>query len=696
MDRKKYLKYFELIVSIILVILVSLKLYGFVQRRIIFGIAFLIVAVFVFAFIFNNTFKKFADFALKFRWLIALVIFIVCVSLRLHGSSIAIYNNYFPTQTDSEEAQDYYIMGKERQIRSDEWAVHTPVYFSQYYNDYNMKSNQMSISATNMVLDYYAPVKDITIIGKPFSWGYIMFGNEIGLSWYWCGMMIIMFMAAFEMFMILTKKNVRLSIVGMFMIGLSPVMQWWFVPHITIVFIYAMGLFDLGYYFFTAKTVWFKWFTTLLASLAVIGFALSIFPSCQLITALIVIALLIGCLIRDREDITFTAGQWYRIGVAVLIAGGTLGYYILRYWKDILWVMNSVYPGKRISVGGTNKLYDLFTDLTSMYLPYKDTENNSEIASYIHFAPIFILLFPRISRFLKDKKDRNELVGKILYIILLVQIVFMCAGFNENLSKITLFKYVNRMKLSYGWTAVIFSIWSFYVILKYNGIFKRWEMFLYPTLYGLIYCTFIDKTLLEYLPVQYEIVEIALFVLVLILAMLKSEKIMSYLLIGIMCVAGLAVNPLCRGTAPITNHPISKFIQEKSESEPDARWMTSDSPFYVGNFIMANGAKVIGATNFYEDEGRWDIFDPDGRYDDVYNRYSNQSLTVVDKKTSVDLVSVDLININVNPDDIKKIDVKYIVSPAQLEDILEKYDIVSEVVFEQDGYKIYQLSYQKG
>lgn len=695
MDRKEVIRYFELTAAVISVILVSMKLYEFVQRRLIYGIAFLVIAVFVFSFFLKKIFERFAYYALKFRWFIALGIFAICVSFHIHGSSIAIYNNYFPTQTDSEQAADYYIMGKERQVRSDEWAVHTPTYFSQYYNDYNMKSYQMSISGTNMVLDYYAPVKDITIIGKPFSWGYVLFGNETGLSWYWCSMMIIMFMAAFEMFMILTKKNIRLSIVGMFMIGLSPVMQWWFVPHITIVFIYAMGLFDLGYHFFTARTIWFKWVTTLAASLAVIGFALSIFPSCQLITALVVIALLIGCLIRDRENITFTAGQWYRIGVAVLIAGGTLGYYILAYWRDLLMVMNSVYPGKRVSVGGTDTLYDLFTDLSSMYLPYEDinVSNNSEISTYIHFAPIFILLFPRISRFLKNKNDRNEIVGKILYIILLVQIVFMCAGFSETLSKITLFKYVNRMKLSYGWTAVIFTIWSLYMILKHKGMFRRWEMLAYPVLYGLVYCTFIDKTVLEYMPIQYEIIEIVLFVSILILTMFKSGKIMSYVIIGIMCVAGLPVNPLCRGTAPITNHPISEFIEEKSQSEPDAQWMTADSPFFVGNFIMANGAKVIGATNFYEDEGRWEILDTNRIYEEAYNRYSNQSLTIVDKKTSVDLTFVDSINININPDDIKKMDVKYIVTPTELHNILEKYDIDNEIVFEQDGYKIYQLSY---
>lgn len=695
MDKKKAKRWMELIVAILLTVCVSVVIYRFVCRRIIFAGTAVVIAGFLIAFFFEKRICRMGEYFLKFRWLIALLVFITCVMLRIHGSSIAVYNQYFPTQTDTGEAADYYIMGKERQIRSDEWAVHTPTYFSQYYNDYKMKSHQMSISGMNMVLDYYAPVKDITIIGKPFSWGYVLFGNEVGLSWYWCSMMILLFMSAFEMFLILTKRNVRLSIVGMFLIGLSPVMQWWFVPHIPIVFIYAMALFDIGYYFFTAKSAWLRWVTTFLAGIGVIGFALSIFPSCQLIAALVVIALLVGCLIRDREEITFTAKQWYRIGIAVLIAGGALGTYILKYWEDLQMEMNTVYPGKRISIGGENVLYDLFTDLSSMFLPYKDTNvgNNSEVATYIHFAPIFLLLFPRISRFLQKKGDKNWIVGKILYLILLVQIVFMCAGFNENLSKITLFKYVNRMKLSYGWTAVIFSVWCLYMILEHKGMFKRWEMFAYPALYGIFYCTFIDKIVLEYMPLGYELLEIAAFVLILIFAMNKWKKVMSYLVIAIMCIAGLTVNPLCRGTAPITNHPISEFINSKAEEEPDAQWMTADVPFVIGNFVMANGAEVIGATNFYPDKERWELLDPDGAYDEAYNRYSNQSLTVVDEETSVELTFVDSINTKINPEDIKKMDVKYIVTPTDLHKILEDYEIEDEVVFEQDGYKIYQLSY---
>lgn len=53
--------------------------------------------------------------------------------------------------------------------------------------------------------------------------------------------------------------------------------------------------------------------------------------------------------------------------------------------------------------------------------------------------------------------------------MLLVQIIYMCIGFPEWLSRITQFKYINRMETSYGWLAAIFTIWSIYAIWKYKG-----------------------------------------------------------------------------------------------------------------------------------------------------------------------------------------------------------------------------------
>lgn len=165
---------------------------------------------------------------LNYRWVFAVLLFMLCLLFKIHGSSIGMYDYYFPTLSEQKEHDEFNIIGTDRGIRTDEWAVQVPAFFSQYYNDYDVTSNRMSVGEENMILDYFAPAKCIITLGKPLNWGYILFGNEIGLSWYWCGQLILLFMSAFEMFMILCRRNIWVSFTGGFMIALSPCVQWWF------------------------------------------------------------------------------------------------------------------------------------------------------------------------------------------------------------------------------------------------------------------------------------------------------------------------------------------------------------------------------------------------------------------------------------------------------------------------------------
>lgn len=110
--------------------------------------------------------RRIIEFVFCYRWALALLVFCVCVCLHLHGSSIGIYDELFPTHIMEEETT---LFGTPRWIRSDEFGVKTPTYFSQAANGYGLYSQQMSLSPTNMVLDYYSPVWDWTILGKPMA-----------------------------------------------------------------------------------------------------------------------------------------------------------------------------------------------------------------------------------------------------------------------------------------------------------------------------------------------------------------------------------------------------------------------------------------------------------------------------------------------------------------------------------------------
>ena len=115
-----------------------------------------------------------ADACFRYRWVIAAVVFAACVSLRVNGESAAYFDEFLPTRSSGTEST---VFGMARPIRTDDYGVATPAFFSQHYNGYGRYSDRIGISPTNMVLDYYAPVFDWPALGKPLTWLHAGWGS---------------------------------------------------------------------------------------------------------------------------------------------------------------------------------------------------------------------------------------------------------------------------------------------------------------------------------------------------------------------------------------------------------------------------------------------------------------------------------------------------------------------------------------
>ena len=80
--------------------------------------------------------RKFADnvldFIYKYRFIIAIILIAIGVLFSLHGSSISLWNAIYSTGIQDSSI----LFGNWRPIRSDEWAVTTPLIFSQQKSRY--------------------------------------------------------------------------------------------------------------------------------------------------------------------------------------------------------------------------------------------------------------------------------------------------------------------------------------------------------------------------------------------------------------------------------------------------------------------------------------------------------------------------------------------------------------------------------
>ena len=88
-------------------------------------LAVLLFAIFL---LYDHYGARFVSFLYAWRFAIAAALFVLCVVCELNGSSIGVWQAYMGgTDTGT-------LLGAARPIRSDEWAVSTPMMLSQYRN----------------------------------------------------------------------------------------------------------------------------------------------------------------------------------------------------------------------------------------------------------------------------------------------------------------------------------------------------------------------------------------------------------------------------------------------------------------------------------------------------------------------------------------------------------------------------------
>lgn len=686
---KKYRRSLELFLIIICYYVALLPIYiKYTQKLAVIILGVLGTLVLLFDFFYPKKAKKICNFILDKRYFIAILVFIICLLFKLHMSSIGCYHYLFKNQATKVEATT--ILGMSRSIRSDEYMVHTPYYFSQYYNDYKKISKQMSLSGQDMIIGYNSPVKDISLLAKPLTWGYVLLGNEYGLSWYFSLKIILLVLISYEFVMILTKNNKKVSVMGALLISYSPAIQWWLVPHMADVFLWSMTLCVIAYHFFTTNKRWLKNLLTILAPLVLSVFVLALFPSCQIPLGIIALCLFIGALVRDKEQISFEKRDVFRIIYIVVISAIILSYSLLTSLDAIKLLYNTVYPGKRISLGGNYTFRSLFTNLTTLFLPYKESNvlNNCEVSDFIHIVVPCIIIFPLLYKKLKEKKESNLIIGIIIFIALVIEMIFMLIGFNELLAKLTLFSYINRMELIYGFTATLFSLWTIAVLWKYKSILSMKAKIISILIFIIGYTLTITKQNVEYLPFYIYLVEILAFSVFVFFIYQGKQKDSIIILFLILLVSSFTINPIAYGTSSITNYKLIPVVKKTITKKKE--YVLATNSLQMQSLLLANGIKTINAVNFYPDLKKWDLIDSKGKYTDVYNRYYHTEVRLTNEKTSFDLKQADMFILNLNVSDIKKWPVRTIVSPVSYDELLNQ----SNIKFKRNksmGYDVYVL-----
>lgn len=594
-----------------------------------------------------------------YRWPIALVVLAACVVFELSGSSIGLLIDYIG-------GDPVVHLGFSRIDRTDEWTIYTPMSISQCITDggvFAYFQDSMRAVETDMFCIYGQPVWDIAVLFRPFHWGYLLFGASKGLSFFWCGRLIMLFMVSFEFaYRVIAKGSKPLSVGYASLVAFSVLVQWWFSIN-SLVEMLLFGQLALIWMVCYLDTSSYK--VRLACSVGIAWclsvFVLSLYPAWQISFGYVFLALLVGLLITKLPQARKSPVDLLLILMVLAIVAAVIAYvFLYRSWETIQIEFNTAYPGDR-TFAGANLPYAPLMYPLSLVVPIASMgvfPNPSEIVSFFSFFPLSLLLPCAIM----VCRRRVEPVFILLIAVCLFLEWYVMFGFSEEFAKLTLMSRTSHRASS----AADFA----FLVLMFAALRQR--SCLRPRVLVALCLVSVLVLLLGILAVTnnvgpargtYAMVLAAFIISIVAYLWYKNfYPAMAVLFIVVALMGGAFVNPVRGGIDTYFETDLARCVTASDDNEVFA---VTDSSFYLNNVPASLGRKTLNSTNVYPQLETWRKLDPEGSYEEVYNRYAT---ILVGLKESGDpefeLMAADVFSVNLSPEDLKKLGVTRILSES--------------------------------
>ena len=602
----------------------------------------------------------------KYRFVLSFLLLIMLVSFKISGSSMGCWKLFLG------DGESGIRLGEPRVWRSDEWGTLTPLCFRQQYNTlgaYNRYSQTLGSILTDNMLVYGQPSWDILTLFRPFYWGYLFFGSERGLSWFWCSRLIVLFLSWFELGMLITDGQKKISVMLSVCVSFAPFLQWWFAINGLVEMLIYGACFVLGSNYLVSRA-----FNPRKIAVAVgmavcaVGYVLTFYPTWMVPVAWGFVPLFLWVVIwKFNRNVLRRVDVVPWLLIFVITAAG-LTVLAVTSWDVIKAELNSVYPGNAPSSSGGTGLWWMMKYPISLVSRFSMNELIVENSSIICFAPAgFILALWVI---IKEKKKDPLLI--LLLGMNLFLAWYYCVGIPKWLAKMLLLSFVNsnrgpqvlgflrltllgravalKEKAPKRWLAALAAVISSAVPMRLALGFTKYE----PG--GLRY---------EYFDTAEKIVVVWAIIAVVFYLLYRARKSKYTMAVLGVCTVVLAssiwINPVAKGVPEITKSETMQQIRDLVKEDPQAIWLVVDMAYPATNIPAMAGADCLNTTQTYPQKTRWEMLDQEGEYEDIYNRYCHIRASL-GSKTMLELVSTDYVEVTLSPEDLKKLNIRYIVS----------------------------------
>jgi hypothetical protein len=523
------------------------------------------------------------------------------------------------------------IFGQPRGIRSDDSFVILPLAISQAETDVRFAcrnpliglGTEMHLVSRSLCLEGAGWVAAAL---RPITWGYLG-GADLGMSWLWWSVFLGLLYVSFLLVYRLSERRFLFSLFVAIGFVFAPYQQFWSL-NMGEIFLYGFAsilFFDAYFNSFVALR---RWVLAGLWAYSLGALILTLYPPTQVMVGYVMLPSHLAILIKAwnmRSKRSFTLLPLI-LSTCVLIS--CLGILFFASRESLFALMNSSYPGRRVSLGGGVPWQTLFQGLLLPSRSVGDWDvlgNVCEASTFLLFAPMFLALAMVRKDFRRTMTATPFLRAIIgLYVLLMAWTQW---SFPESLARFSLLSFVPPQRAAAGLGILDLVIWVTLLISLVTGHTQRklgWP----DTIGSLLWLSCLLATAWHLNAI----------------ASIPWLRMAPYLILGFGAY-GLAVryplglgilfaiwslsltmhfNPLVRGGHRfIATHPLSQLIQEVARTESSSHWVIDNQDLVLGNLPRMLGVASLGGTHVYPQLALWREFDPQGRSEIVYNRYAH-------------------------------------------------------------------------
>ncbi len=627
-----------------------------------------------------------AEIFYRLRYVLGGIFFLLCVILEVHGSSISIYAHIM-----GHRELDADLLGHFRPIRSDEWIVFTPFAFAQYFADFALINDIVRAAPTNMFMIYGQAVEHLAMIFRPAQLGYMFLDQGSGLAFFWVSRLVVLFLVSLEFARKILSAKRSVSLLYAVMVTFSPLAQWWWSVNF-IAEILAAG---------QGVVVCWKMYFDLQASrqrfLAATGFLwcagiyiLSMYPAWQVPFGWTFLLCMIAATVDSNGVLKILRRDkfFWLVGVIVMLAPICHVLYISR---DVIEIIRATeYPGSRFILGGGLNAWIHMLYGVSAVLPFHSIDptgitNDCEAATFFSAAPLGLIIFALVT----VKRRQFDLLMTLLVVLSGVFMFWEAIGFPAWLCKITMLgmsiEYRTRIVLDFAQMLILFRGLS---LLELN--FSRSEKIFAAGAISIVGAILAYQFIPDWLGAKKILALTAFNFAAIYLLAGRLTNLRVGILIAMMLLIGATINPIACGVDVIYKLPVGQKISE-IVARDKSFWLVEDDGIIRNDFPIMFGAPTINSVNIYPALDRWKKLDPTGKYFKLYNRYAHIKIIFDSGATRFD-IHLDTTTLLLNPADLPKLDVRYILSPHG---DLEKFSTAAVKItkfYEDAGSYIYRVN----